>query len=164
MSAVLDDLDRKILAELQADSSRSLDDIARLVGASKTPVWNRIRKMREAGVIKRQMTLLDPEALGLNACFFVMIKTSEHDAGWLERFLNAVSKRPEVVEAYRMAGEIDYILKVRVPDAKAYDAFYRDLISEVSIFNVSSALAMEEIKSSPDLPIPPAPPRGSDKR
>ena len=93
-----------------------------------------------------------------------MIKTSEHDAGWLERFLNAVSKRPEVVEAYRMAGEIDYILKVRVPDAKAYDAFYRDLISEVSIFNVSSALAMEEIKSSPDLPIPPAPPRGSDKR
>lgn len=164
MSAVLDDLDRKILAELQADSSRSLDDIARLVGASKTPVWNRIRKMREAGVIKRQMTLLDPEALGLNACFFVMIKTSEHDAGWLERFLNAVSKRPEVVEAYRMAGEIDYILKVRVPDAKAYDAFYRDLISEVSIFNVSSALAMEEIKSSPDLPVPPAPPRGSDKR
>ncbi|MEM1419727.1 MAG: Lrp/AsnC family transcriptional regulator [Pseudomonadota bacterium] len=164
MSAVLDDLDRKILAELQADSSRSLDDIARLVGASKTPVWNSIRKMREAGVIKRQMTLLDPEALGLNACFFVMIKTSEHDAGWLERFLNAVSKRPEVVEAYRMAGEIDYILKVRVPDAKAYDAFYRDLISEVSIFNVSSALAMEEIKSSPDLPIPPAPPRGSDKR
>ncbi|MGD1870293.1 MAG: Lrp/AsnC family transcriptional regulator, partial [Neomegalonema sp.] len=114
--------------------------------------------------IKRQTTPLDPAALGLTAPFFVTIQTPEHDAGWLERFLNAGSKRPEVVEAYRMAGEIDYILKVRVPDAKAYDAFYRDLISEVSIFNVSSALAMEEIKSSPDLPIPPAPPRGSDKR
>lgn len=160
MAAALDDLDRKILAELQADSSRSLDEIARLVGASKTPVWNRIRKMREAGVILRQTTLVDADALGLGACFFVLIRTAEHDAAWLERFLQAVTKRPEVVEAYRLAGEVDYILKVRVADAKAYDAFYRDLISEVSIFNVSSALAMEEIKSAPDLPIPLDRPRG----
>ncbi|MEL6126280.1 MAG: Lrp/AsnC family transcriptional regulator [Pseudomonadota bacterium] len=150
----LDAIDRNILALLQEDASLSLDEIARRVGASKTPVWNRIRKMKEAGLILGETTLLDPEKLGLESCFFVLIRTSEHDAGWLERFLNAVRARPEVMEAHRLAGDIDYILKVRVPNARAYDDFYRALIEEVSIYNVTSTLSMEEIKNTTQLPIP----------
>lgn len=151
----IDDLDRKILVQLQQDSDRPLDEIARNVGASKTPVWNRIRKLREAGIIKGQQAILDPEKLGFDACFFVLIRTSQHDADWLARFLKAVQSRPEVQEAHRLAGDIDYILKVRVPNARAYDAFYQALIKEVSIFNVTSTLSMEEIKSTFALPLLP---------
>ena len=153
MSARLDAIDRKILGELQRDASQSLDEIARNVGSSKTPVWNRIRKLREAGVIKQQTVLLDAEALGLEACFFVLIRTSEHEADWQKKFLKALNDRPEVMEAHRLAGEIDYILKVRVPNARAYDTFYQALISEVRIFNVTALLSMEEIKSSTMLPV-----------
>jgi Lrp/AsnC family transcriptional regulator len=149
----LDATDRKILAELQRDASQSLEEIARAVGSSKTPVWNRIRKLREAGVIGRQTVILDPQALGFDACFFVLIRTSEHEADWQRRFLEALQARPEVLEAHRLAGEIDYILKVRVPDARAYDAFYQALISEVKIHNVTALLSMEEIKSTTALPI-----------
>lgn len=154
MAIPLDDLDRKILSLLQQDASLLLDEIARRLGASKTPVWNRIRKMREAGVILGEVALLDPEKLGLESCFFVLIRTSEHDAGWLDRFLHAVRARPEVLEAHRLAGDIDYILKVRVPNARAFDAFYQALIKEVSIFNVTSSLSMEEIKNTTALPLP----------
>jgi len=150
----LDAMDRKILAELQQDASQSLDVIARKVGSSKTPVWNRIRKMREGGVIGQQTVILDPEALGLEACFFVLIRTSEHEHGWQEKFLQVLRDRPEVLEAHRLAGEIDYILKVRVANAKAYDAFYQALISEVRIFNVTALLSMEEIKATTMLPVP----------
>ncbi|MCX7890521.1 MAG: Lrp/AsnC family transcriptional regulator [Rhodobacteraceae bacterium] len=153
MTVRLDDLDRKILAELQEDAGRSLDDIAQRVGSSKTPVWNRIRKMKEAGVIRRQTVILDPEALGLEACFFVLIRTSEHEAEWQRRFLQALLRRPEVLEAHRLAGDIDYILKVRVRNARAYDTFYQALISEVRIYNVTALLSMEEIKSTTLLPL-----------
>ena len=155
MSVRLDDLDRKILVELQRDAAQSLDDIARTVGSSKTPVWNRIRKMREGGVIRQQTVIVDPDALGLEACFFVLIRTSEHEADWQRKFLAALRARPEVLEAHRLAGEIDYILKVRVANARAYDAFYQALISEVKIFNVTALLSMEEIKSTTVLPVAP---------
>ncbi|MBP7241282.1 Lrp/AsnC family transcriptional regulator [Amaricoccus sp.] len=153
MVAALDDLDRNILAILQEDCSLALDEIARRVGASKTPVWNRIRKMRAAGIIRSEVAILDPEKLGFESCFFVLIRTSQHDADWLARFLKAVQERPEVLEAHRLAGDIDYILKVRVENARAYDAFYRALIKEVSIFNVTSSLSMEEIKNTTALPL-----------
>jgi Lrp/AsnC family transcriptional regulator len=153
MSAQIDALDRKILAALQEDASQSLDDIAKAVGSSKTPVWSRIRKMREAGIIGRQTVLLDAEALGLEACFFVLIRTSEHESDWQQRFLKALQSRPEVLEAHRLAGDIDYILKVRVANARAYDRFYQALISEVRIHNVTALLSMEEIKSTTLLPI-----------
>lgn len=149
----LDATDRKILAALQEDASRSLDEIAREVGSSKTPVWNRIRKMRENKVIRSQTVQLDPEALGLEACFFVLIRTSEHEAAWQQRFLEILRGRPEVLEAHRLAGDIDYILKVMVANARAYDAFYQDLISEVRIYNVTALLSMEEIKSTTALPL-----------
>lgn len=153
MSYRLDGMSRKILASLQRDASQSLDDIAREVGSSRTLVWNRIRKLREAGVIGRQTVILDAEALGFEACFFVLIRTSEHEANWQNRFLVALNARPEVMEAHRLAGEIDYILKIRVPNARAYDAFYQALISEVKIYNVTALLSMEEIKSTTMLPL-----------
>ena len=154
MPVRLDEIDRKILVELQEDASQSLDEIARKVNSSKTPVWNRIRKLREAGVIGRQTVILDPESLGLEACFFVLIRTSEHEADWQKKFLKALRERPEVLEAHRLAGDIDYILKVRVANARAYDKFYQALISEVRIYNVTALLSMEEIKATTILPIP----------
>ena len=149
----IDATDRKILASLQADASRSLDEIAKEVGSSKTPVWNRIRKMREAGIIGQQTVILDAEALGFEACFFVLIRTSEHDAEWQGKFLNALLTRPEVQEAHRLAGDIDYILKVRVKNARAYDTFYQALINEVKVYTVTALLSLEEIKSTVALPL-----------
>ena len=153
MDVRVDDLDRKILRELQRDAAQSLDDIAKVVGSSKTPVWNRIRKMREAGLIGAQTVILDAEALGFDACFFVLIRTSAHEKDWQERFLAALKARPEVQEAHRLAGDIDYILKVRVANARAYDVFYQALIAEVNIHNVTALLSMEELKYSTALPL-----------
>jgi Lrp/AsnC family transcriptional regulator len=153
MAARLDEMDRKILAELQEDAAQSLDEIAKKVGSSKTPVWNRIKRMKQSGVILRQTALLDAEALGLEACFFVLIRTSEHEAEWQAKFLKSLRERPEVLEAHRLAGDIDYILKVRVKNARAYDIFYQALISEVRIFNVTALLSMEEIKATTVLPL-----------
>lgn len=153
MSVRIDDVDRKILGELQRDASQSLDEIAARIGSSKTPVWNRIRKLRDAGVIRQQTVLLDAEALGFEACFFVLIRTSAHEAEWQATFLKALRDRPEVQEAHRLAGDIDYILKVRVKNARAYDVFYQALISEVRVHNVTALLSMEEIKSTTMLPL-----------
>ena len=153
MTIRMDALDRKILGAMQRDAGQSLDEIARDVGSSKTPVWNRIRKMREAGVIRQQTVLLDAEALGLEACFFVLIRTSAHDAGWQARFLQTLRDRPEVMEAHRLAGDVDYILKLRVANARGYDLFYQALIAEVSIHTVTALLSMEEIKSTTMLPL-----------
>ncbi|MEL7097895.1 MAG: Lrp/AsnC family transcriptional regulator [Pseudomonadota bacterium] len=153
MDVRIDATDRKILGVLQRDAALSLDEIAREVGSSKTPVWNRIRKMREAGVIGPQVAVLNAEALGFEACFFVLIRTSEHEAEWQAAFLKALNDRPEVQEAHRLAGDIDYILKVRVENARAYDRFYQALISEVRVHNVTALLSMEEIKSTTALPL-----------
>ena len=153
MSVRIDETDRKILIELQSDASQSLDEIAKKVSSSKTPVWNRIRKLREAGVIGQSTVVLDAETLGFEACFFVLIRTSEHDAAWQSQFLKALRDRPEVQEAHRLAGDIDYILKVRVRNARAYDTFYQALISEVKVHNVTALRSMEEIKSTTILPL-----------
>ena len=153
MDVRVDETDRKILAELQRDAAQSLDEIAKRIGSSKTPVWTRIKKLRDAGVIRQNTVLLDAEALGFEACFFVLIRTSEHEKDWQERFLQALKVRPEVQEAHRLAGEIDYILKVRVPNARAYDDFYQALITEVRIYNVTALLSMKEIKATTVLPL-----------
>ena len=141
-----------LIAEV-TDGELSVDATAKAVGSSKTPVWNRIRKLRGAGVIGQQTVLLDAEALGFEATFFVLIRTSEHEAEWQQKFLKALRDRPEVQEAHRLAGDIDYILKVRVRNARAYDAFYQALISEVRVHNVTALLSMEEIKSTTMLPL-----------
>ena len=153
MALRIDEIDRKILVELQRDAAQSLDEIAKNVGSSKTPVWNRIKKLRDAEIIGQQTVMLDAEALGFEACFFVLIRTSEHEADWQAKFLKALRDRPEVQEAHRLAGDIDYILKVRVANARAYDDFYQALISEVRVYNVTALLSMEEIKSTVALPL-----------
>ena len=153
MSIRLDSIDRKILSELQVDADQSLDEIAQKVSSSKTPVWNRIKKMKEYGIIGETISIINPDRLGFEACFFVMIRTSEHDLDWQERFLNALQNRPQVQEAHRLAGDIDYILKVRVKNARAYDEFYQALISDVKVYNVTALLSMEEIKSTVRLPL-----------
>ena len=153
MTIRIDDLDRKILVELQRDSSQSVDKVAKNVGSSKTPVWHRVRKLRQAGIIKQHTVVLDAESLGYEACFFVLIRTSEHEAKWQQKFLNAILERPEVQEAHRLAGEIDYVLKIRVKNARAYDEFYQALISDVRIYNVTALLSMEEIKSTASIPL-----------
>ena len=153
MPVRIDAMDRKILVEMQRDAGQSLDEIVKAVGSSKTPVWNRIRKLRESGVVGAQTVQLDAEALGFEACFFVLIRTSEHEADWQRAFLKALQDRPEVQEAHRLAGDIDYILKVRVKNARAYDEFYQALIAEVRVYNVTALLSMEEIKSTSALPL-----------
>lgn len=153
MTVRIDDIDRKILMALQEDASQSLDEIARKAGSSKTPVWNRIQKMKKNGMIKGQSAVLDSEALGFESCFFVLIRTSQHAAAWKEKFIEALKSRPEVMEAHRLAGDIDYILKVRVTNARAYDKFYQALINDVDIYNVTALLSMEEIISNRPLPL-----------
>ncbi len=153
MAVSLDELDRNILLALQEDATRSLEELAKIVGSSKTPVWNRIRKLRKQGVIKKQIAIVDPKAVGLDSCFYVLVRTSQHDDQWLKQFVAALHEHPEVIEAHRLAGDIDYILKVRVKDSAGYDAFYRSLVSKVSIFNVTSLLSMEEILSRDSVPL-----------
>ena len=154
MAQSLDKVDFRILGELQRDATQPLEALAKKVGASKTPVWNRIKKMRDAGVISRTTAILNPDAVGLSACFFVFVQTSAHEKEWQDRFLAALQAQPEVMEAHRLAGEVDYLLKVRVADARAYDKFYQALISQVSIFKVTSTMSMEEIKNTTALPLP----------
>ncbi len=157
MTVALDALDRKILAALQEDATQPLEALAAALGASKTPVWNRIRKLKRAGVIRATTARVDPAAVGLEICFFVMVKTARHEADWLARFEEIVRTRPEILEAHRLAGEVDYLLKVRVDWVGAYDRFYQGLIGYISFHALSSALSMETMKEETALPIAPAP-------
>ena len=150
---MLDDMDIKILRILQADATRPVADIGKEVGLSTTPCWRRIQKLEEAGVIRRRVAVLDPSAVNVGVTVFVSVKTDQHSLAWLERFHAAVVDFPEVVEFYRMSGEVDYLLRVVVPDIAAYDAFYKKLIAKVDISKVSSAFAMEQIKYTTALPL-----------
>jgi Lrp/AsnC family transcriptional regulator len=149
----LDSLDKKILSAVQQDNSRSLDELAKEVQSSKTPIWSRLKKFRKLGVIKKEVAILDPISLGLNACFFVLVRTSQHEKDWQERFLAALASRPEIQEAHRLAGDIDYLLKVRVKDPADFDRFYQSLVSDISVFNITSLLSMQEILSTTELNI-----------
>ncbi len=151
--ATLDDMDLKILAILQNDCSVAVADIGKQVGLSTTPCWRRIQKLEEAGVIQRRVAVLDPVKVNAGVTVFVSIKTDEHSLAWLERFHAAVKDLPEVVEFYRMSGDVDYLMRVAVPDIAAYDVFYKKLISRVEISKVSSAFAMEQIKCTSALPL-----------
>ncbi|OED36316.1 ArsR family transcriptional regulator [Chromatiales bacterium (ex Bugula neritina AB1)] len=142
----LDELDRKILREIQQDSNVSMDALAKKIGSSKTPVWSRIQKLRKNGVIDKQVALLNPAALGLAETFFMAVKTDEHDQEWLKKFAAAVQDLPEILEAHRMTGDIDYLLKVRVASTTDFDRVYKELISRVKLHNVTSSLSMECLK------------------
>lgn len=149
----MDEIDRKILASLQEDASLSVADIAERVGLSTTPCWRRIQQLEESGVIRRRVALLDPTKLNVGVTVFVTVRTSHHDHKWLEKFARGVAAIPEVVEFYRMSGEVDYLLRIVVPDIAAYDSVYKRLIKTAELFDVSSSFAMEEIKYTTALPL-----------
>jgi Lrp/AsnC family transcriptional regulator len=149
----LDRTDRRILAIMQEDSSLAVADVAARVGLSQTPCWRRIQRLRAEGVIERTVSLVHPEAVGLGLTVFIAIEALDHSPDWLDRFTAAVSAKPEVMEVHRMAGDIDYLLRVAVADMSAFDSFYRDLIKAVPLKNVSSHFAMERVKATTAYPI-----------
>ena len=150
---MLDEMDVKILRILQEDCTRPVADIGKEVGLSTTPCWRRVQKLEEAGVIQRRVAILDAHQINAGVTVFVSIKTDKHSLNWLEKFHTAVAEFPEVVEFYRMSGDVDYLLRVVVPDIAAYDSFYKKLISRIDISKVSSAFAMEQIKYTTALPL-----------
>jgi Lrp/AsnC family transcriptional regulator len=152
-TAMLDEMDVKILKILQEDCTKPVAEIGKAVGLSTTPCWRRIQKLEEAGIIRARVALLDPKKVRAGVTVFVSITTNQHSLEWLERFHAVIIEFPEVVEFYRMSGQVDYLLRVVVPDIDAYDAFYKRLISKIQLANVSSAFAMEQIKFTTTLPL-----------
>ncbi len=150
----LDAIDRKILMVLQEDASLSVAEIGDRVGLSSTPCWKRIQRLEADGVILKRVALVDQNKIGLGISVFVSVESSDHSDAWLKKFAEAVSAMPEVMEFYRMAGDVDYMLRVVVADMQSYDVFYKKLISAVPLKNVTSRFAMEKIKSVTALPIP----------
>lgn len=148
-----DPVDRRIISELQKDASLAVGEIAERVGASPSSCWRRIQKLEQSGVITGRVALADPEKLGLGLSVFVSVRTSRHNIDWLEDFATAVAAMPEVIGFYRLAGEIDYLLHVVLPDIGALDAFYKKLVSDADLSNVSSHLVMERIKHTTELPV-----------
>ncbi len=144
----LDRLDREILRLITVDASLSLADIAERVGLTPTPCWKRIRRMEQDGVILKRVAVLDPAKVGLPVSVFVAIETADHSADWLARFAAAIQQTPEIVDAWRMSGDVDYLLHVVVPDIASYDAFYRKLIAALPLRNVSSRFSMERMKAA----------------
>lgn len=149
----MDEFDRKILSLIQSDATLSVADIADKVGLSSTPCWRRIRNLEGSGVIEKRVAILDPAKIGIGVTVFVGVKAGKHAAGWLDEFAAAVQDIEEVVEVYRLSGEIDYLMKIMVPDIAAYDDVYKRLIRKVDFTDVSSFFAMENIKTTTQLPL-----------
>ena len=152
----MDAIDRKIIAVLQDNAALSVADIGQRVGLSSTPCWKRIQRLEADGVIVKRVALIDQDRIGLGISVFVSIETGDHSQDWLDRFAKTVTAMPEVMEFYRMAGDVDYMLRVVVPDIAGYDTFYKKLIAAVPLKNVTSRFAMEKIKSVTALPVPAA--------
>ena len=149
----MDSIDKKILNALQTDCSGSIADIAHRAGVSQTPCWRRIKKLEEAGYIDKRVALLSAEALNLTMTAYVMVKTAHHDDAWLRRFSDGVQSIPEIIEIHRMAGDIDYLLKVVASDIAEYDAIYKRLITVAELSDVSASFSMECIKTTTELPL-----------
>lgn len=150
---IVDKLDRKILEHLQKDGSLTAADLADRVGLSKAPCWRRIQRLQAAGIIKRTVALLDARQLNVGTTVFVTIKTANHSEAWFEKFVRAVQDIPEVTEIHRMSGEVDYLMRVVVPDIEGYDAVYKRLIAAVDFLDVSASFALETIKHTTALPL-----------
>jgi Lrp/AsnC family transcriptional regulator len=149
----LDPIDLRLLRLLQQDAELPLADLAERVGLSPTPCWRRIQKLEKAGIIRRRVALLDRKLLNAGVTVFIAVRTAKHSAEWLGEFAEAVRDIPEIVDFYRMSGEIDYLLKALVPDIAAYDALYKKLISRIELSDVTSMFAMEELKSTTEIPL-----------
>lgn len=153
MNDMIDDLDRRILGALQRDAGQNLDALGAEVGLSRNAVWRRCRRLEEAGVITGRVALLDAERLGLGLSVFIQVRTNRHDPGWLEAFARAVREMPEILGAYRMSGDLDYLIRARVRDMAAYDRLYQRLIRRVELSDVSASFVMEELKDTTALPL-----------
>ncbi len=149
----LDPIDRKILAQLQRDADVSLDALGESVGLSRNACWRRVKQLESSGVIKKRVALLDPDKLDLSLSVFIQIRTQHHDAGWLEKFARAIEVTPEIVGAYRMSGDLDYLLHARVADMAEYDRLYKRLTSRIELSDVSASFVMEEVKATTALPL-----------
>jgi len=149
----MDKIDRQILSILQSDATVPVAEIAERVHLSQTPCWKRIQKLKDAGIIRKQVALCDPQKLGYGTTVFVAIRTNQHNDAWLRKFAAAMQAIPEIVEAYRMSGEVDYLLRVVVADIRGYDEVYKRLIKAVELVDVSSSFAMEQIKFSTAIPV-----------
>lgn len=149
----IDDIDRKLLRALQRDATLSMDALAETAGLSRNACWRRVRGMEQSGLIRARVALLDPERAGCGLQAIVQIRAGAHDPAGLQRIERAMTSLPEIVSAYRIAGEIDYLLRVRVADMAAYDRFYRRLIAAAPVSDVSASFVMEDIKDTTELPI-----------
>ncbi len=149
----MDKIDKAILEILQANATASLQEISEAVSLSTTPCWRRIQRLETQGFIRQRVALLDADKLNVGVTVFVSIRTSEHNEKWFKRFIAVVASIPQIVEFYRMSGDVDYLLRVVVPDIKGYDAVYKRLIREIELSDVSSSFAMEQIKYTTALPL-----------
>ncbi|MBN9065134.1 MAG: Lrp/AsnC family transcriptional regulator [Rhizobiales bacterium] len=152
MKFEIDPMDRMILAELQRDGTLSVDQLSERANLSRNACWRRVKLMEEAGVITGRVALVDAEKLGFGLSVFILIRTTHHEPDWLKKFRDAVSSIPEIIGVYRMSGDLDYVLRARVPDVKAYDRLYQRLIGKVPLSDVSASFVMEEIKETLELP------------
>ena len=153
MPDIIDETDRRILQVLQTDASLSVDDISAAVHLSRNACWRRIKALEQAGVIRARVALVDPAKVGVPLMAMVLIRTNAHDAQWMDKFQKALRSLPEVVGAYRMTGDLDYVLRVRVADVPAYDAFYKRLTARISVSDISASFVMEEIKETTAVPL-----------
>ena len=150
----MDEIDRKLLSLLQEDATLAMAQLADQVGLSATPVWKRVQKLEASGVITRRVALIEPERIGVDLIVFVAIEAPEHSPAWMAGFAAAIGTMPEVMEAYRMAGEVDYMLRVAVPDMTEFDTFYKRLVALVPLKNVTSRFSMERLKHTTAYPLP----------
>ena len=152
-SKFFDAFDKRILAALQEDSTRSLDELAQISGLSRNACWRRVQQLEAAGVILRRVAILNPDSLGLSLGVIIHVRTNQHSNEWEQQFSKVVEDTPQIISAYRTTGDIDYIMHARVPDMAGYDALYKKLISSISLYDVSAHFIMEELKNSTALPI-----------
>lgn len=153
MKQKIDAIDRKLLELLQKHGDMPINELAAAVHLTPTPCWRRIQRLKELGVISKQVALVDRQKVNLGVTVFVSVRTRDHDVPWLEKFRAAVQSIPEIVEVYRMSGDVDYLLRVVVPDIAAYDQVYKQLIQQVPLSDVSSSFAMEELKYTTAVPL-----------
>lgn len=150
---MIDNIDKKILGVLQRDAALSLDALGEAVGLSRNATWRRVRALEDSGVITGRVALLDPKKLSLSLSVFIQIRTQQHNKSWLESFRRATATMPEILAAYRMTGDLDYLVHARVADMAAYDALYQRLVEKVDMSDVSASFVMEELKETTALPL-----------
>lgn len=149
----LDETDRELLRQLQRDATLSMDRLAKLVGISKTAAWNRVQKLLSERVIRKQVALVDADKIGLKETFFIAVKTNQHNEKWLTKFNAVINRFPEIVEAHRLSGDTDYLIKVQVASTKDFDTLYKKIVASVDLYSVTSSLSMEVLKQDTALPL-----------